>query len=157
MMQTWADYLDELKAGQGRKVLPFTVNEQRRPRQPDPGPSLLNYLPFFLGRVSTTVVFGRRLASFTGMKRPFFASRPILFAIVTSPCVPGDFIGLQQRIWHASEVFSATLLARLCLLSVRMPPHLTRQDIRRNKGHLNGTQMTFFLWNQVHKKMFHAP
>jgi len=26
-MQTWADYLDELKAGQGRKVLPFTVNE----------------------------------------------------------------------------------------------------------------------------------
>jgi integrase len=27
MMQTWADYLDELKAGQGRKVLPFSVNE----------------------------------------------------------------------------------------------------------------------------------
>lgn len=27
MMQVWADYLDELKAGQGRKVLPFTVNE----------------------------------------------------------------------------------------------------------------------------------
>ncbi|SFJ85678.1 Integrase [Desulfomicrobium apsheronum] len=27
MMQLWADYLDELKAGQGRKVLPFTVNE----------------------------------------------------------------------------------------------------------------------------------
>lgn len=27
MMQEWADYLDELKAGQGRKVLPFTVNE----------------------------------------------------------------------------------------------------------------------------------
>ena len=26
MMQTWADYLDELKAGQGRKVLPFMVN-----------------------------------------------------------------------------------------------------------------------------------
>ena len=26
MMQLWADYLDELKAGQGRKVLPFTVN-----------------------------------------------------------------------------------------------------------------------------------
>ena len=26
MMQQWADYLDELKAGQGRKVLPFSVN-----------------------------------------------------------------------------------------------------------------------------------
>jgi integrase len=26
MMQEWADYLDDLKAGQRRKVLPFSVN-----------------------------------------------------------------------------------------------------------------------------------
>ena len=38
-----------------------------------------NYFPFFgAGSVSTVVVFGLRSASFTGMKRPSLASRPIL-------------------------------------------------------------------------------
>lgn len=59
---------------------------------------MIAYLPFFFGGgvliVSTTVVFGRRFASSTGMNSPDFASRPIflvgiiwLLGSATSPKV----------------------------------------------------------------------
>lgn len=70
-----------------RLSTPFFPQMSRRRTLLGPGASP-DYLPFFFGGVlivSTTVVLGRRSASFTGMNSPVFASRPIFRVPMCSP------------------------------------------------------------------------
>jgi hypothetical protein len=55
--------------------------------------------------VSTTVVFGRRSATFTGMNCPDRASRPILRATMRITSFPGPLPGLpvRLRLWDRGD------------------------------------------------------
>lgn len=79
--------------------------QERLPRRP-------GHVPAFL-TVSTTAVFGRRYAVFTGMDLPLPASRPVLMPFhLTHPPPPGPRFRLTQATDNAGHDTPSAVVAQ---------------------------------------------